>query len=376
MPPVDILHLHHAVWVNQSRVDSTSGGPERFFAMGEEKTRLALPDGYGYKYHTSDRWLLNYMIHDLVTKPFDVRITYDITFIPATKAGPMTSVIPIWMDVQNGSDLSGLRRASGQRDQRPVHLPGPHEQSVPRAAQEQVHDADKRHVRVGRRSPSPRRVVGRPLRRSRARAPRMCSDPNTKYFEAAGPVSWDVTLGVTRANWRLHVKAGDTLRLTTTYDSSTRSWYEAMGIMVAWFAPNQTKGIDPFAVTPAEHAGSLHARPPQGEQQSRWRGRPHSPRSVDAGERPDRERDRDQLLRLRPGRPRPRDRGPDRPPRAVDPVHEYRHALGRATGLGTRSPTARCRATSPPVSRSRPPTRRSSSTPGNSATTVRRPRVA
>jgi hypothetical protein len=73
---------------------------------------------------------------------------------------------------------------------------------------------------------------------------------NAKYFEPAGPVSWDVTLGITRADWRLRVKAGDTLRLTTTYDS-TRSWYEGMGILVAWFAPNQKTGIDPFAVKPA-----------------------------------------------------------------------------------------------------------------------------
>ena len=58
-----------------------------------------------------------------------------------------------------------------------------------------------------------------------------------------------MTLGITRADYRVHVKAGDTLRLTTTYDS-TRSWYEAMGILVAWFAPKQTKGIDPFALKP------------------------------------------------------------------------------------------------------------------------------
>jgi len=116
VPPVDVLHLHHAVWVNLSRRDATSGGPERFFAVGEEKTRLELPSGYGYKYRASDRWLLNYMIHDLVDRPFDVRITYDITFIPAKNAQPLTAVIPIWMDVQNGSiyPVFDVHRGSGK----------------------------------------------------------------------------------------------------------------------------------------------------------------------------------------------------------------------------------------------------------------------
>ena len=41
VPGVDIIHLHHAVWVNTSRVGAAGGFPaERFFAPGEEKTIL------------------------------------------------------------------------------------------------------------------------------------------------------------------------------------------------------------------------------------------------------------------------------------------------------------------------------------------------
>ncbi len=104
VPPVDIIHLHHAVWINQSRTDATQPpAPERFFATGEEKTRLKLPKPYGYPTHPGDNWLLNYMIHDLVNQPFDVRITYDIDFVPSPQKNPLTNVVPIWMDVQNGS---------------------------------------------------------------------------------------------------------------------------------------------------------------------------------------------------------------------------------------------------------------------------------
>ena len=36
VPRVDVLHLHHGVWLNMSRQDATVPGlPERFFAAGE-----------------------------------------------------------------------------------------------------------------------------------------------------------------------------------------------------------------------------------------------------------------------------------------------------------------------------------------------------
>src|SRR3954467_6000648 len=39
VPPVDVIHLHHGVFVNLSRHDATDpNSVERFFATGEEKT--------------------------------------------------------------------------------------------------------------------------------------------------------------------------------------------------------------------------------------------------------------------------------------------------------------------------------------------------
>ncbi len=44
VPPVDVIHLHHGVWLNASRPDTTIPTfPERFFAAGEEKTTTELP---------------------------------------------------------------------------------------------------------------------------------------------------------------------------------------------------------------------------------------------------------------------------------------------------------------------------------------------
>ena len=73
VPRVDVIHLHHGVWLNMSRRDATSPGlPERFFAAGEEKTIMSFPKGYGYEYKASDRWLLNHMIHNLTPVPAEV----------------------------------------------------------------------------------------------------------------------------------------------------------------------------------------------------------------------------------------------------------------------------------------------------------------
>ena len=56
VPPVDVIHLHHGVWLNMSRRDLTSPGlPERFMAAGEEKTISTSPPGYGYRFEKGDR---------------------------------------------------------------------------------------------------------------------------------------------------------------------------------------------------------------------------------------------------------------------------------------------------------------------------------
>ena len=47
-------------------------------------------------------------------------------------------------------------------------------------------------------------------------------------------------------DWKVRVQAGDRLRLNATYDSTYASWYETMGIMMAWIAPGDTSGVDPF----------------------------------------------------------------------------------------------------------------------------------
>src|SRR4051812_6204245 len=113
VPPVDVIHLHHGVWVNtRSR---PGDGP--FFASGEEKTTFSMPEGYGYPVKGDDVWALNYMLHNQTPVPDNVWITYDIDFVPAdSDRGRQTKpVYPVWMDVEKGKayPVFDVKRGSG-----------------------------------------------------------------------------------------------------------------------------------------------------------------------------------------------------------------------------------------------------------------------
>jgi plastocyanin len=261
IPPVDVIHLHHGVWLNMAAKDPTSPGlPERFFAAGEEKTRMVLPAGYGYRYSTNDRWLFNYMIHNLWPDPAQVWATYDVDFIPADSpaAKNIKAARPIWMDVQNGSvyPVFDVIRGSGNDgrytypdDATKPYADGPakNEWTVDRdgvllATAGHLHPGglhtDLWLERTGAKALSDNAKHGAPdtahLYRSKAH-----------YFEPAGAVSWDVAMTGTPDDWRVAVRKGDVLSTTATYDSDRASWYESMGIMVLWMTDG-TDGADPF----------------------------------------------------------------------------------------------------------------------------------
>jgi plastocyanin len=260
-PGVDVIHLHHAVWLNLSAPDPTAPSlPERFFAVGEEKTNMVLPPGYGYAYKTSDRWLLDYMLHNLTPDRAKVWVTYDIDFIPATSpaAKGIQPARPIWMDVQNGETypVFDIPRGSGHDgeftypdDATDPYQGGPAKNvwtvdanGVLLATAGHVHPGGLRDdlwlERAGAVVPTDRAKPGA------SDTVRLFSSVS-HYYEPAGPVSWDVTMSATPDNWRVQVHKGDKLSVTATYDSARASWYEGMGIMVVWMAAGD-KGTDPF----------------------------------------------------------------------------------------------------------------------------------
>jgi plastocyanin len=273
VPPVDVIHLHHGVWANLS-ADAAArraggGRAELFFASGEEKTKTILPAGYGYAYHASDRWVINYMLHNLLSTPDKVWIVYDMDFIPASSPGAakITPARPLWMDVQKGNiypvfdvlkgtgtdgeytypDDAGDVYGSGRRLNEWVV----DRDSVLIAAAGHLHPGGK-HVdlKVRRDGVQPSPEVAPRLEGGNT-AHILQSD--AVYYEPAGAVSWDVTMTASPEDWRIAVKAGDVLSVSATYDTTRASWYESMGISVVWMTDG-TDGVDPFqqAVDPQD----------------------------------------------------------------------------------------------------------------------------
>lgn len=248
VPSTDQVMFHHGVWLNTSRQDATSRLPERFFATGEEKTILKLPPGYGYRFNAGDGWLLNHMIHNLTPRRMQLYISYQIDFIPdsAPAAKAIRPVRPVWMDVANGSvyPVFDVLRGSGGKDGEFTYpddaknpYPDGRRRNTWRVDRDGVLVATAGHVHTGGLRTDlwlRRRGKRAHLFRSKAR-----------YFEPAGPVSWDVAMTATRPGWRVAVKRGDTLGISATYDTRRASWYESMGIMVVYMA-GAGKGANPY----------------------------------------------------------------------------------------------------------------------------------
>jgi plastocyanin len=247
IPRVDEIHLHHGVWVNTSgKTASGSRKLDLFMAAGEEKTITTMPAGYGYPYTTADNWIINYMIHNLNQEPEPIWITYDLDVIPATSApSTMKAVTPIWMDVQagNGYPVFDVMKGSGTDGV----FTYPDDATEPYSGGAKINEwtADRDVTLVGTAGHLHPGGLYTDLnvKRGDAIAPLFRSE--AKYFEPAGPVSWDLAMSATPSTWRATIKAGDTLSVSATYETKLASWYESMGIMVVWAAEG-SEGPDPF----------------------------------------------------------------------------------------------------------------------------------
>ncbi len=270
IPRVDVIHLHHGVWLSNGRAGQgeglgagyNSGGFYPFMATGEEKTAYILPKGFGYPIGAHDLWVFNYMIHNLTDRAAKVYVTYDMDFVPMSSpaAASITPVHPIWMDVESGHLYSvfDVLRHSGKHgiytfpDMAKHPYPDPshplNEFTVDHpgtliATAGHVHPGglydDLDLIRAGA-SPS-----GGAVRGTVPNSVRLFRS-NAHYWDPRGPISWDMAMGGTAPDWRPRVNAGDVMRISATYETKRASWYESMGIMVVWEAWDTSAGVDPF----------------------------------------------------------------------------------------------------------------------------------
>jgi len=98
VPPTDVVHLHHGVWITNGAAGQGEGNGfanfYEFMAAGEEKTIYEFPAGYGYPIMASDVWILNYMIHNLTNITKYVYVTYDMDFVPETDTALASKITP------------------------------------------------------------------------------------------------------------------------------------------------------------------------------------------------------------------------------------------------------------------------------------------
>src|SRR6195952_1963150 len=263
IPAVDVIHLHHGVWLNTSASSPASpvGSVQPIFFGGEEKTVFRIPKGYGYAYKKTDKGILNEMIHNNTPNATKVRLVWDLDFIPRTApvAKTVKPVIPFWMDVRRGwgYPVFDVAQRSGGADgqftfpdeaatdpyaggTRQNQFTMPYDATVV-AAVGHLHPGGLRDdIDVARAGVGTKRIF----------------TSKAKYYDPAGPVSWDVSLTASKPKWRAALKAGDTIGIHATYDSKQSSWYENMGIVLLFVAPNEAKGPDPF-VTKVDPNGEL-----------------------------------------------------------------------------------------------------------------------
>jgi plastocyanin len=260
VPAVDIVHMHHGVWL-------VDGEPR--WAMGEEKTNVSLPKGFGWHYTPGQNWAMNHMIHDLVPNEATVTITWEIDFVPDTAAGA-AAIKPVrtqWMDV------AGLRvwpvfdalRKFGKNGKYtfPDDAPASQRAVVGPAHSWKVQRDVTLVGTAGHLHPgglwSDLNVTrgGKTVRLFRSKA---------KYWEPAGAVSWDVAMTRTPDDWRVQLKAGDEVTVSGTYDTSKASWYESMAIMpLAVYDGGGAGGKDPFVSPPNQKGFLTHGQLPEND---------------------------------------------------------------------------------------------------------------
>jgi plastocyanin len=244
--PIKRLMLHHIVFTNLGAtigskrdatcetftgLDSVSqipGWAERFYAAGEERAKIAMPQGYGYKVGGTDRWGMTYMVmnHRLKTDRAFIRyrITYDTD--PA-----LTPVKPVWMDVRDCKadpvyDVPG-GGAPGSKDVQTTDWTAPEAGRVV-AANGHVHGGGLA-LRLSEPDCGDRTLA--------SSTPTWGSPSHPFYnvkpvLHEPGPVNMRGFL----SGEGLPIGAGQRLRLSSIYDAE-RPHTRVMGIMIAFVAP-------------------------------------------------------------------------------------------------------------------------------------------
>ncbi|MDX6605641.1 MAG: hypothetical protein QOD14_181 [Solirubrobacterales bacterium] len=282
--PIQRLMLHHIVFININRTDSTCQGqgytgfdgrkdfgntfaPQRFYAAGEERAKMSLPAGYGYRTRWTDpthhdNWAVVAMVMNHRSNSDHAFIHYEVT-IDSNPA--LTPVTPYWFDVRDchadpiynipgvapkaKKAKRGHKSGDGQASAAKKHKKHKKKHKKVRATPttDATHDitfqqsgdliAGAGHVHGG----AIKETLTQPDCGNRQVAE---SDPTWGLpdhpFYNVRPVLHEpgpINMSAFRSTSGLPIHAGETLRLNSIYDDS-QPHVRVMGILVAYFAPN------------------------------------------------------------------------------------------------------------------------------------------
>jgi hypothetical protein len=322
-PPTEDMHLHHATWLNLRSPDGNYGsGP--LFASGEEKTIFLLPEGYGQPVSDDDVWGLLYMTHNETAVPEVVWLTYDIDVIAADDAAE-ANILPakqLWLDVQGNrihpeapstgaNPVFNVHRGHGDVDGDTGRLAcaWPRENCARHDVynevtpnQGQTEDAQGDPIVIhGTDITIPERLAGTLIVAGGHLHPGGLRDEvaivrdgvektvflsDALYWDwdepekvGGAPWSWNFSMTGTPPDWRVDVKPGDKLRINAVVDADDASWYEGMGIVMAWVATEGTHGeptVDVFDdAVELDRGIATSAMVPEGPYDGKTGWRPH-----------------------------------------------------------------------------------------------------
>ncbi len=280
--PIQRLMLHHIVFTNLNHQDSTCAGqgyvgfggkkdfgdkfaPQRFYAAGEERAKMSLPTGYGYKTRAGDIWGVVAMVMNHQSTADHAFIHYEVTIDSST----LTPVTPYWFDVRDchadpiynvpsvAQKLKRAKRRKGssasaaRKHKKGNGKKGKKKRKKTRAAPTTDATDDITFPVSGRLLAGGGHVHGGAIKetltqpdcgnRQVAESDPTWGLPDHPFYNVR-PVLHEpgpINMSAFRSSSGLPVNAGETLRLNSIYDDS-RPHVRVMGIMIAYFAPDST----------------------------------------------------------------------------------------------------------------------------------------
>jgi plastocyanin len=279
--PIQRLMLHHIVFTNLNHQDSTCAGqgytgfdgrkdfgatfaPQRFYAAGEERAKMSLPTGYGYKTKGTDGWGIVAMVMNHRSTSDHAFIHYEVT-IDSNPA--LTPVTPYWFDVRDchadpiynipgvaqttkkAKKGKGSKASAAAKHKKGKNKKGKKKRKKPTATPTTDATDDITFPVSGDLIAGGGHVHGGAIKetltqpdcgnRQVAESDPTWGLPDHPFYNVR-PVLHEpgpINMSAFRSTTGLPVNAGETLRLNSIYDDS-QPHVRVMGIMIAYFAAN------------------------------------------------------------------------------------------------------------------------------------------